>query len=187
MRNRFIRFQRRLPVSRVFFVDETGSTCAMARDHARAPIGERAQDTAPRNYGDVLTVIGALTTFGLTALMTISGGTTAEVFAAYCRGVLAPHLQPGDVVVFDNLAAHKNPVVREIIERRGARIVFLPPYSPDLNPIELAWSWVKRWLKTCRARCEDGLNNALHMAIDLIEPEMAVNWIRHCGYLAQLG
>ena len=171
--------------SRAFFIDETGSTVAMARDYARSPRGQRVQDTAPRNYGDVITVIGALTTAGLTALMTLRGGTTKEVFVAYVEQVLVPELTEGDLVVMDNLAAHKDARVRALIEGAGAKVIFLPPYSPDLNPIELAWSWVKWWLKTAAARSEEGVNTALAMAKDLITGSMAAGWVRHCGYSGQ--
>ena len=146
-----------MPVNRTFFIDETGSTIAMARDYARAPRGVRVQDHTPRNYGDVITVIGALTTLGLRAMMTVRGGTTKEVFLAYVEEVLAPELSAGDCVIWDNLAAHKDERVREIIAAKGAKLIFLPPYSPDLNPIELAWAWVKGFLKTARAR-SDGVN-----------------------------
>ena len=131
-------------------------------------------------------MFGALATTGLRALMTVRGGTTKEVFRAYVEEVLAPELKCGDVVVWDNLAAHKDEHVRELIAAKGAKLIFLPPYSPDLNPIELAWSWVKWWLKLARARSEDAVNQALRMALDLVTPVMAFGWIRHCGYAAQL-
>ena len=85
-------------------------------------------------------------------------------------------------MVLDNLAAHKDPRVRELVENAGAKLYFLPPYSPDLNPIELAWSWVKRWLKTARARTEGAVNFALRLAMDMVDAQMASRWIRHCCY-----
>jgi transposase len=109
-------------------------------------------DDVPRNYGDVITIIGALTVNGLSALFTYRGGTTKEAFLAYVREVLAEELEPDDAVVLDNLAEHKDPRVRDTIETAGAKLYFLPPYGPDLNLIELAWCWVKRWLKTARAK-----------------------------------
>lgn len=120
-------------------------------------------------------------------MFTYRGGTTKEAFVTYVREVLALELEPGDAVVLDNLAAHKDPRVREIIERAGAKLYFLPPYSPDLNPIELAWSWVKRWLNTARARTEEGINTALAMAMEMIDSATARGWIRHCGYLHRVG
>lgn len=185
LRRKFLEHQPKLDASRTFFIDETGSTIAMARDYGRAPRGERAGDYVPRNYGDVITIIAALTMDGLTALMTVSGGTTKEVFRAYTEQVLVPELRPGDVVVYDNLAAHKDPLVREMIEKAGAKVIFLPPYSPDLNPIELAWSWLKRWLKTCKARTEEAINTALLLAKDMLTSAMAYGYIRHCGFTAQ--
>ena len=185
LRKKFCDHQPKLDASRAFFIDETGSTVAMARDYARAPRGERAGDHVPRNYGDVVTIIGALTVNGLTAMMTVRGGTTKEVFRAYTEEVLAPELRQGDVVVFDNLAAHKDTEVRAIIEGKGAKVMFLPPYSPDLNPIELAWAWTKWWLKTCRARTEASINAALYLVKELFTSEMASGCIRHCGFAVQ--
>lgn len=144
-------------------------------------------DLVPRNYGDVITMIGALTSSGLTGMLTFRGATTKDAFVVYTTDVLAPLLRPGDAVVMDNLAAHKDPRVKRAIEERGAKLYYLPPYSPDLNPIELAWAWVKQWLKTARARTEDAVNTALAMAMEMILPNMASGWIRHCGYLGQPG
>jgi transposase len=182
LRAAFLAHRPKLDPARTFFIDETGSTTAMARDYARAPRGERVHDEVPRNYGDVITIVGALTANGLTALFTYGGGTTKEVFVTYVREILVPELSPGDAVVLDNLAAHKDPRVRELVESAGAKLYFLPPYSPDLNPIELAWSWVKRWLKTARARTESAVNFALRLAMDMVDATMASRWISHCGY-----
>lgn len=182
LRRKFLAAQASMGGERTFYIDETGSTIEMAREYARAPKGERVSGTKPRNYGDVITVIGALTMAGLEAVMTVRGGTTKEVFLAYVQCVLLPQLRPGDKVLVDNLAAHKDPRVRDLIEAAGAKLIFLPPYSPDLNPIEMAWSWVKGWLKTAAARTEDGVNMALAMAMDLITPRMAAGWIDHCGF-----
>ena len=182
LRAAFLAHRPKLDPARTFFIDETGSTTAMARDYGRAPRGERVLDEVPRNYGDVITIVGALTANGLTALFTYRGGTTKEAFVTYVREVLAPELEPGDAVVLDNLAAHKDPRVRELVENAGAKLYFLPPYSPDLNPIELAWSWVKRWLKTARARTDSAVNFALRLAMDMVDATMASRWIRHCGY-----
>ena len=182
LRAAFLAHRPKLDPARTFFIDETGSTTAMARDYARAPRGERVHDEIPRNYGDVITIVGALTANGLTALFTYRGGTTKEAFVTYVREVLVPELEPGDAVVLDNLAAHKDQRVRELVENAGAKLYFLPPYSPDLNPIELAWSWVKRWLKTARARTESAVNLALRLAMEMVDAETASRWIRHCGY-----
>ena len=182
LREAFLAHQPKIDPARTFFIDETGSTTAMVRDYARSPRGQRAHEEAPRNYGDVITIVGALTANGLTALFTYRGGTTKEAFVTYVREVLLPELEPGDAVVLDNLAAHKDERVRELIEAVGAKLYFLPPYSPDLNPIEMAWSWVKRWLKTAKARTDLAVNNALQMAMDMVDAATASRWIRHCGY-----
>lgn len=129
-----------------------------------------------------MTVTCALTVVGLHAVMTVRGGTTKEVVLAYVQDVRCPLLRPGDKVLMDNLVAHKDPRVRDAIEGVGAKISSLPPYSLDLNPIELAWSWIKQWLKTAAARTEEAINHALSMAMDLITPGMAEGWIKHCGF-----
>ena len=130
-------------------------------------------------------MIGALTMAGLTAVMTIEAATDGEVFLAYIDNVLGPELQPGDLVVLDNLGAHKDRRVRAAVEQRGAKLVFLPPYSPDFNPIELAWAKLKWFLKLAGARTKEGVDAAIAMVMDIISPEEAQAWIRHCGYLAQ--
>lgn len=167
---------------KIFAIDETGSTIAMTRDTAWAPRGEGVEDVIPRNRGSVVTVIGALTEEGLGPLMTVEGGTTAEVFEAYVEHVLAPELQPGDLVLLDNLGAHRTPRVRALIQAKGAKVWFTPPYSPDLNPIELAWAKVKRFLRTAKARTREGLNNALAMAASLVTSQDSAGWWRKCGF-----
>lgn len=185
LRTAFLAYQAGLAPERVFFIDETGSTVAMARTHGRAPRGQPVEGRVPRNYGHVITIIGALTTEGLKAVMTVRGGTDKLVFRAYVEHVLLPELREGDVVVLDNLAAHKDVEVKQLIEQRGAKLIFQPPYSPDLNRIELAWAWLKNWLRLAQARSEQAVNTAIRWGMDLITPEMAQGWIRHCGYRAQ--
>lgn len=182
LREWFGAWQARQDIGRLVFIDESGSHIAMTPSHARAPRGDRVGGYVPRNRGVVTTLIGALTADGLGALMTIEGATTGDVFHAYAEHVLAPELRPGDIVVVDNLAAHKDARVRAAIEARGARLKFLPPYSPDLNPIELAWSKVKQFLRLAGARTIDALNRAFAMAAEMITPANARNWMRHCGY-----
>lgn len=165
------------------FIDETGSTISMTRSHARAPRGQRAEDAVPRPRGTVTTIIGALTVDGLTAVMTTEGGTSGDVFTAYVENFLLPVLLPGDLVVMDNLAAHKDQRVRALIESRRAKLVFQPPYSPDMNPIELAWSKLKWWLRTAKARTHQALDNAVKQLIEsVITTEDARAWFTHCGY-----
>ena len=143
-------------------------------------------DRLPNKRGGPITVIGALRHDGLAALMSVNGGTNTDVFQVYVDQVLLPELSPGDIVVLDNLAAHKAASVRQSIESAGCRLVFQAPYSPDLNPIELAWSKVKNFLRTARARTRDVLDMVLGWCLDLISPTDAINWFRHCGVQGQL-
>lgn len=157
----------------------------MTRTHARSPKGTRAHGKVPRNRGSVITVIGALTLDGLVATMTIDRGTSGDVFLAYVEQVLSPHLRPGDYVVMDNLAAHKDERVKRAIESTGAMPVYQPPYSPDLNPIELAWSWLKAFMKTAQARTRSALDTAVSWGMDMISHQQAKAWFRHCGFTNQ--
>jgi transposase len=157
----------------------------MTREYGRAPRGQRVIDHVPRNRGEILTMIGALTTRGLGAMMTVEGGTSGEVFVSYVEQVLGPTLKAGDIVVADNLGAHKDVRVRKAIEDRGAKLYFLPPYSPDLNPIEYAWAQVKHILKTMKARTYSALVKAIAKAMEVITSDNAIAWIRHCGYQVQ--
>lgn len=163
------------------FIDETGSNLAMARHYARAPRGQRAIDQVPRNRGGPITVIGALTSSGACAFMSVDGGTDTLVFQAYVDHVLVPELEPGDIVVMDNLAAHKADSVRRSIEAAGCSVVFQSPYSPDLNPIEMAWSKIKVFLRGARARSREALDMSLRWAMELITADDALGWFRHCG------
>ena len=139
-------------MKRCKFVDESGINLALTRLYGRAPRGERAVGSVPQNYGANVTMIGALSRRGLEAPMTVAGATAGEVFSAYGQRVLGPILKRGDVVVMDNLRAHKVSGIREAIEAQGARLVYLPPYSPDLSPIERCWSKLKTALRARGAR-----------------------------------
>lgn len=154
----------------------------MAREYGRGPRGERVHDAKPVNYGENLTILGAIGLGGVVAAMTIPGATTGEVFLAFIREVLVPVLKTGQLVIMDNLSAHKVAGVREAIEGVGARLIYLPPYSPDMNPIEPAWSKLKNTLRNFAARTHDTLNDAVAMAIKLIAPSDCAGWFRHCGY-----
>lgn len=164
------------------FIDECSSNAAMAREYGRGARGHRVHDDRPVNYGENLTILGALTLTGLGAAMTISGAATGEVFLAFTREVLVPTLRPGQIVVMDNLSSHKVAGVREAIEATGAALVYLPPYSPDMNPIEPAWSKLKNFLRSFGARSHDALNVGVAMAITAITPSDCAGWFRHCGY-----
>ena len=150
--------------------------------YARSPRGERVYDSIPRNRGTVTTMLGALDCKGIRGMMTIEGATDTDVFEAFVEQVLVPKLNPGDFVVLDNLGAHKPICVRERVEAAGAKLVFLPPYSPDFNPIELAWSKLKGLLRTLGARTKADLDWAIGVAAGGITPSDARGWFKHCGF-----
>lgn len=173
------------PDRRCFFVDEAGSFIGMRRRFGRAPDGQRVHIRQPRNRGTCLTMIGALSANGLEAMMTIRGGTTGDVFAAWTAEFLAPLLQPGDLVVLDNLAAHRDARVRQTVESAGAKLIFTPPYSPEFNPIELAWNKVKAFLRQAGADSENALNAAIAAAMDTVTPNDARAWRERSGWPSQ--
>lgn len=171
--------------ARAHFVDEAGTHIAMTRDFGRAERGERVVEHVPRNRGTVTTMIASLCIHGVEAVCTFAGGTTGDRFIAYASDHLVPVLKPGDVVVWDGLAAHKDSRVRDLIEAAGATIVVLPPYSPDMNPIEFAWSLVKRTLRSAKIRETARLPAAIANACAMVSAEVAAAFIRHCGFGAQ--
>lgn len=171
--------------TRAHFVDEAGTHIAMTRDYGRAARGTRVVEHVPRNRGTVTTVIASLCIEGIEAVCTFVGGTTGDRFTAYTREHLVPRLKAGDVVVWDGLAAHKDGRVREMVEAAGATIVVLPPYSPDMNPIEYAWSLVKRWLRSAKTRDANALPAAIAAACAAVSADVASAFIRHCGFGAQ--
>lgn len=158
----------------------------MTRRYGRASHGERVREGAPAGHWRTLTLLGAITLDGLLATMTIESPTDGEVFLAYVEQVLCPRLYPGQIVVMDNLSAHKNPQVRNLIEQTGARLLYLPPYSPDFNPIEQCWAKIKECLRAAKARLLDALDQAIAAAISTITSQNSVAWFRHCGYRIQL-
>ena len=154
----------------------------MTRLRGRCLRGQRLRCGAPHGHWRTTTVIGSVRVDGTTACMAIEGATDTAVFRAFVRDVLVPTLRPGDVVVMDNLIPHKNQKTIALIEAAGATALFLPPYSPDLNPIELMWSKVKAALRAAEARTHEGLLVALTSALDSISASDARNWFAHCGY-----
>jgi transposase len=157
----------------------------MTRMWGRAPRGERICEATPQGRWEVLTTLGAMSLRGIDAAMTIESATDGEVFKGYVEQVLCPKLRPGDVVILDNLSAHKVPGICELIEACGAQLLYLPPYSPDLNPIEKAWSKFKKFLRDAKARTKEALDQAVTDALKTITPENAAAWFRHCGYGTQ--
>jgi transposase len=173
-----------LELKRLKFVDESGVNLALTRLYGRAPTGERAIGSVPQNYGSNITLLGALGVTGVTALMTVEGATDGEVFLAFVEQVLCPTLGPGDIVVMDNLSAHKVAGVREAVEGHGAQLIYLPPYSPDLSPIEQCWSKLKAVLRGIGARTREALEAAILQALDTVTESDALAWFAHYGYLA---
>lgn len=154
----------------------------MTRLAARAPIGERALSRAPAGRYERLTLIGAISRSGITALMMIQAFTNDAVFHAFVEEVLLPELRPGQVVVLDNLWPHKRAEIQRLIEGAGCRLLFLPRYSPELNPIELCWSKMKNYLRALGARTLESLEAAIQDAMKTITDSDAQAWFRHCGY-----
>ncbi len=161
---------------------QSGVNLAMTRRYGRAPPGERVVGAVPQNYGANVTMIATLSLRGVEAVMTIDGATDAEVFRAYVQHVLCPTLVPGDIVVMDNLRAHKVSGVREHIEACSAQLIYLPPYSPDLSPIEPCWSKLKTLLRAAQARTREALDAAIERVLAAVTPSDARGWFHHCGY-----
>jgi transposase len=173
---------RLLDPSKLVFVDECGTNVGLAPLRARAPKGERAFGKAPRNRGKNTTLLASMGSDSMGPCLAVEGGTTKAVFEAYVGRVLAPSLLPGQVVVLDNLSAHKGHRARELVEERGAKLLFLPSYSPDFSPIEEAFGKLKALLRREKARTKEALLQAIGRALDAITPEDAKGWFGHCGY-----
>ena len=168
---------------RLVFLDESAVNTAMTPTHGRSPRGERVHDSMPRSYGEQTSLIGALSFGrGLLAVMTLTGAVDTLAFDAYLARVLAPCLRKGDVVVLDNLNVHKASQVAAVAEARGARVLWLAPYSPDFSPIEQCWSKIKTLLRAAKARTREGLEKALAHAIGQITKSDIRGWFKHCGY-----
>lgn len=155
----------------------------MTRLRARAPKGERVCGLVPRNRGKNTTLLASMTAEGMGASLTVEGATTKVVFETYVEQLLAPSLSCGQVVIMDNLGAHKGERVRELIEERGCSLLFLPTYSPDFSPIEEAFSKVKALLRKAAARAREALVEAIGTALSAVTPEDAIGFFGHCGYL----
>ncbi len=154
----------------------------MTRIYGRALKGRQVHDTVPRNRGRVTTMIGAMSAQGIVAMATIEAATDGAVFLAFLDQVLIPVLKAGDIVVWDNLGAHKLQAVRDRVTAIGASVVFLPPYSPDLNPIELFWAWLKAAIRRERPRTTSRLDRCIAGAMATLPSQFCRNWFRECGY-----
>lgn len=176
-------FARAVDGERLVFVDEMGTNVSLSPLYAWSRKGKRAFGSAPRNWGQNVTLLASITRRGLGPCLALVAATTREVFETYLERVLAPALGPGQMVVMDNLSAHKGGRVKEIIEGRGCELVYLPPYSPDFNPIEQAFSKeVKGLLRRARARTREALIEAMGLALEAVSAREARGYFRHCGY-----
>ena len=185
-RRRFLRRIRAIPVDRLVFVDESGVHAAMSRSHTWVKRGTEFIDPVPMNWGKTLTLIGAIRLHGWVVLRTMFATANAERFVAWLTTHLLPRLQAGDVVVMDNLRAHHDPRVASRCRARGVRLLYLPPYSPDLNPIEAGWALQKQHLRQYAPRAPDNLRRVARRARYRITPHHCHQWFAHAGYQAQL-
>ena len=172
-----------MDMARLVFVDESGAKTNMTRLYGRAIAGQRAIDNTPCGHWCTTTMISSVRLDGSTACMVVDGATTKDIFEAYIKQILVPSLKAGDVVVLDNLAAHKSQQVRELIKSVGAELWYLPAYSPDLNPIEKMWSKIKSILRTLKARTEEALIHAIAKALEMVTASDAKGWFESCGYM----
>jgi len=174
-----------IDIRNLVFIDETGVNLAMTRRYGRIEGGERVNDERPGNKGKNVTIVGAISDEGLIATMTLSGALDTASFLVYVEKILLPTLWVGAIVVMDNLPVHYAGKVEALIESVGAKVKFLPPYSPDLSPIELCWSKLKEILRSAKARTLDALNETITNAINAISENDAINWFHHCGLFAE--
>jgi transposase len=173
-----------LDPQRLVFLDETWAKTNMTSAYGYAPRGERLVDAAPYGHWHTTTFVGALRADGMIAPMVLDGALNGAAFLAYVEQVLVPELRPGDVVIMDNLGSHVVAGVRKAIEGAEARLLYLPPYSPDLNPIENAFSKLKNLLRRAAERTVEGLWAAIGRLLDRFDPSECRNYFRHCGYTA---
>lgn len=178
-------WQAHLRPHQLVFIDETGANTKMARTCGRAFRGQRVVAKIPHGHWKTTTFVGALRATGMTAPLIVDGPMNGEVFLAYVRQHLVPTLQPGDTVILDNLSSHKRAGVREAIEATGARLEYLPPYSPDLNPIELAFAKLKALLRQAAARTIESLEQVIAELIERFKANECLAYFQHCGYPAR--
>ena len=167
---------------RLKVIDESGVNISMTRLYGRAPKGERVLGSVPHDHGPNVTIIGSISLEGVEAAMSFEGAVNGDIFRVFVEQVLAPTLREGDVVVMDNLPSHKVKGIEEAVQKRGAQLLYLPPYSPDLSPIEECWSKVKTWLRKMQARTLDALYEAIEHAFDEVTKSDLAGWFQHCGY-----
>jgi len=166
------------------FLDEVGAHTSLTRLYGRAPRGVRLVDAVPAGTWETTTLVSAIRRDGVVAALTFTGATDEAAFWTYLDQVLIPALRPGDIVVLDNLAVHRRPAVARALRRAGAGVWYLPPYSPDYNPIEKVWAKVKAFLRKARARTTEALWDAFAQALQTVTAEDCANSFAHCGYPA---
>jgi transposase len=171
-----------LDARRLVFVDEMGTNISLSRLYGWAKKGERAYCSVPRNRGKNTTLLSSMSMEGIGPSLAVEGATNREIFEIYVGQVLAPMLRRGQLVVMDNLTAHKGERVRELIEQQGCQLLYLPPYSPDFNPIEEAFSKIKHLIRKAEARSREGLVEAMGTAISALSAQDACGFFEHCGY-----
>lgn len=154
----------------------------MTPRYARAPIGQRVGGVVPGNWGKNITLLGAIGSDGLRTLMTVDGGTTGDVFQVFVEQLLLPKLRPGDVVIWDGLSSHKDSRVLQLLEEAKVILVVVPPYSPDLNPIESCWSKIKHWLRKLQPRTRDQLDDTVASAMKQVTSNDTLGWYTEVGY-----
>jgi transposase len=181
LRHDYRRWVDKIDVRNLIFGDVAGLNLSMSRLFGRAINGQRAVGSIPGSKGGNVSLIGALNLDGLVAAMTVPGSTNTDVFLTYVTEILIPQLWKGAIVVMDNLRVHHAERVRVAIESVGAKVKFLPPYSPDLSPIELCWSKLKQFLRSYEARTLESLNQAMALAVNYITEDDAFGWFNHCG------
>jgi len=177
--------QAELDAEHLVFIDETGTSTNMARLRGRAPRGERLVSKVPHGHWKTTTFVAGLRSTALTAPCVIDGPMNGSAFLAYVEQILAPSLKSGDIVVMDNLSAHKVPGVREAIEAAGARLFYLPPYSPDFNPIEQLFAKLKALLRKAAERSVEDLWSRIGDLLDAFKPLECANYFRNAGYAPQ--
>jgi transposase len=170
---------------RLVFVDEMGAHTSLAPVYGYSPKGERVHLQVPRNRGRNTTLLASITLLGMGETLAVEGSTNQEVFEAYVEHVLAPTLKAGQLVIMDNLSAHKPARVRELIESRGCELIYLPAYSPDFNPIEEAFAKIKGMLRQAAARTKDALVDVLDEALSAVSAQDAQGYFQHAGYSLQ--
>jgi transposase len=184
-RRRWRVWQRTMDPERFIFLDETGATTNMVRRYGWGPRGKRLVDAAPHGHWRTTPFIAGLRSSGLVAPLVLDGPMTGRAFLAYVEQVLAPALSPGDVVVLDNLAAHKVAGIEQAIRAAGASLMYLPPYSPDLNPIEQAFAKLKALLRKAAARTRDALWNTIGDLLNSFTPDECQNYLANSGYASE--